>query len=228
MIEQQLTHSDLPVSSSEIYEMMGYGNQTVPEPEIEAETQKLLKQISAIARPSFLFFSINGQLDTMKETLTVEHITFHLGKIITRQLRKSESFVFFVATAGYDFERFQQTLRQENDPLKNYIADTIGSVIAEKTADCMELALEKYIASQEWKHTNRFSPGYCGWHVSEQHLLFSLFPSPHPCGIHLSDSSLMIPIKSVSGIIGTGSAVHKVDYTCGLCTYDACYRRKKK
>lgn len=38
----------------------------------------------------------------------------------------------------------------------------------------------------------------------------------------------MIPIKSVSGIIGTGSAVHKVDYTCGLCTYDACYRRKKK
>ena len=140
MIEQQLTLSDLPVSSSEIYEMMGYGNQTVPEPEIEAETQKLLKQISAIARPSFLFFSINGQLDTMKETLTVEHITFHLGKIITRQLRKSESFVFFVATAGYDFERFQQTLRQENDPLKNYIADTIGSVIAEKTADCMEQA----------------------------------------------------------------------------------------
>ena len=115
MIEQQLTLSDLPVSSSEIYEMMGYGNQTVPEPEIEAETQKLLKQISAIARPSFLFFSINGQLDTMKETLTVEHITFHLGKIITRQLRKSESFVFFVATAGYDFERFQQTLQQEND-----------------------------------------------------------------------------------------------------------------
>ena len=59
MIEQQLTLSDLPVSSSEIYEMMGYGNQTVPEPEIEAETQKLLKQISAIARPSFLFFSIS-------------------------------------------------------------------------------------------------------------------------------------------------------------------------
>ena len=52
MIEQQLTLSDLPVSSSEIYEMMGYGNQTVPEPEIEAETQKLLKQISVFYRYS--------------------------------------------------------------------------------------------------------------------------------------------------------------------------------
>ena len=123
----------------------------------------------------------------MKETLTVEHITFHLGKIITRQLRKSESFVFFVATAGYDFERFQQTLRQENDPLKNYIADTIGSVIAEKTADCMELALEKYIASQEWKHTNRFSPGYCGWHVSE-HIFFS--PYFHPLILVVSTSRI--------------------------------------
>ena len=54
MIEQQLTLSDLPVSSSEIYEMMGYGNQTVPEPEIEAETQKLLKQFPPL--PVRLFF----------------------------------------------------------------------------------------------------------------------------------------------------------------------------
>ena len=118
MIEQQLTLSDLPVSSSEIYEMMGYGNQTVPEPEIEAETQKLLKQISAIARPSFLFFSINGQLDTMKETLTVEHITFHLGKIITRQLRKSESFVFFCCYSRLRFRAVSTNISAGERSLK--------------------------------------------------------------------------------------------------------------
>ncbi|MCK7517168.1 MAG: hypothetical protein MZV64_05325 [Ignavibacteriales bacterium] len=36
------------------------------------------------------------------------------------------------------------------------------------------------------KTTNRFSPGYCGWHVSEQHNLFRLVPDNY-CGITLND-----------------------------------------
>ena len=98
------------------------------------------------------------------------------------------------ATAGTGFERFQHTLQQEGDMVKVYIADAIGSVIAEKTADCMEIALDEYIRDRGWRHTNRFSPGYCGWHVSEQKKLFPLFPSAEPCGIRLTDSSLMLPI----------------------------------
>ncbi len=112
--------------------------------------------------------------------------------------------------------------------VKIYIADAIGSIIAEKTADCMEIALDEYIRNRGWKHTNRFSPGYCGWHVSEQKKLFPLFPSAEPCGIRLTDSSLMLPIKSVSGVIGLGEDVRKLEYTCGLCTYDKCYRRKQR
>ena len=58
--------------------------------------------------------------------------------------------------------------------------------------------------------------------------LFPLFPSAEPCGIRLTDSSLMLPIKSVSGVIGLGDGVRKLEYTCGLCTYDKCYRRKQR
>ena len=58
-----------------------------------------------------------------------------------------------------------------------FIADALGSVIAEKTADVMERHLQESIEKLQWQHTNRFSPGYCGWHVSEQQLLFPLFDS---------------------------------------------------
>ena len=95
--------------------------------------------------------------------------------------------------------------------VKIYIADSLGSIIAEKTADCMEVALAEYIREKNWKHTNRYSPGYCGWHVSEQQKLFPLFPVAAPCGIRLTDSSLMVPIKSVSGVIGTGTNVRKLN-----------------
>ena len=152
---------------------------------------------------------------------------FSVGKTIARQLRGSEAFVFFAATAGTEFEVFQHTLQQEEDMVKIYIADSLGSIIAEKTADCMEVALAEYIREKNWKHTNRYSPGYCGWHVSEQQKLFPLFPIAAPCGIRLTDSSLMVPIKSVSGVIGTGTNVRKLEYTCGLCTYENCYRKRK-
>jgi hypothetical protein len=72
--------------------------------------------------------------------------------------------------------------------------------------------------------TNRFSPGYCGWNVKDQFTLFSFFPEKF-CGIELTDSALMVPVKSVSGIIGLGENVQKKAYPCDVCTMQNCYRR---
>lgn len=227
MLEKELSFTDLHIASSEIYEAMGYAD-AVPDEAVEEEVRVLLGRIEAVTRPRFCFFVSDGDLDEVKDTLSVGDTSFSIGKIITRQLRGSESFAFFAATAGSAFEMFQHALQQEGDMVKIYIADAIGSIIAEKTADCMEIALNEYIYDRGWKHTNRFSPGYCGWHVSEQKKLFPLFPLAEPCGIRLTESSLMLPIKSVSGVIGVGSCVRKLEYTCGLCTYNKCYRRKQR
>ena len=218
MLEKELSFADLPVPLSEIYEAMGYAD-AVPDEAVEKEVRGVLERVEAVTSPRFCFFISGGELDESKDSLSVGDTYFSIGKIITRQLRGSESF---------GFERLQHTLQQEGDMVKIYIADAIGSVIAEKTADCMEIALDEYIRDRGWRHTNRFSPGYCGWHVSEQKKLFPLFPSAEPCGIRLTDSSLMLPIKSVSGVIGLGDGVRKLEYTCGLCTYDKCYRRKRR
>ena len=147
------------------------------------------------------------------------------GHIILRQLRGSEAYAFFVCTAGVEFEAFQQQLKQQDDLVRVFIADALGSVIAERCADQMELHLQQSIDKLGWHHTNRFSPGYCGWHVSQQQLLFPLFRG-HTCGVSLIASSLMVPIKSVSGIIGIGRNVRHLDYTCGLCNLQQCiYKR---
>lgn len=227
MPKQELTYKDLHIPSSEIYEAMGYKDST-PDQMVMEETEDLLKCITPSLRPRFYFFITDGMLDTEKESLTIQDTTFSIGKTIARQLRGSEAFAFFAATSGNEFETFQHTLQQEDDMVKVYIADSLGSIIAEKAADCMETALATFIEEKGWKHTNRYSPGYCGWHVSEQQKLFSLFPVAAPCGIRLTDSSLMIPIKSVSGVIGIGSGVRKLEYTCGLCTYENCFRKRKR
>lgn len=188
----------------------------------------MIQRVQKILRPRFCFFITKATLDTSNDTLTTGTATMQIGKIISRQLRGSSAFVFFVATAGMEFEELQEQLKDEGDMVSIFIADAMGSVIAEKTADCMELVLQQTLDPAGMKRTNRFSPGYCGWHVSQQHLLFSHFPTPQPCGITLSDSSLMTPIKSVSGVIGIGTDVRYLDYTCGLCDYKDCYKRRRK
>ena len=110
--------------------------------------------------------------------------------------------------------------------MKTFIVDTIGSEIAEKAADSLEIELQKIVQQNDWKITNRYSPGYCDWQVSEQQKLFSLLPE-HFCGISLTESSLMIPIKSVSGIIGLGPDVKREEYQCSICDMKDCFRRRE-
>lgn len=225
MIQKELTLQQLGLTAGAVYEQMGYGKAS-PDPQTAAETEAMVSRIGEFLRARFCFFITDGCLDAEAARLSAMGRDFSVGKIITRQLRGSQRYLFFVATAGMEFEEFQHRLKEEGDMVRIFIADAIGSVIAELTADRMEEALEAFIGPSGWKHTNRFSPGYCGWHVSEQQMLFTLFPDGHPCGVSLTESSLMTPIKSVSGVIGIGENVRKLEYSCGLCDYKQCYKRK--
>jgi cobalamin-dependent methionine synthase I len=116
---------------------------------------------------------------------------------------------------------------KEGDLLTGYIYDVIGSEIADAAADLMQESLKEAMASEGRKITNRYSPGYCGWDVAEQHKLFQLMPDNY-CGIKLNTSALMDPEKSISGFIGIGEHVRYNQYTCGLCDMKDCIYRKVK
>jgi hypothetical protein len=212
--EKTLTYDELRINLADVYEQMGY-HEAEPDEATQQETLAIVDNVRRWLRPQFCFFVVR------------ELPAFDMGNIILRQLRGSEAYALFMCTAGEEFETFQKRLKTEGDMVRVFIADALGSVIAEKCADQMENSLQLSIDKLGWKHTNRFSPGYCGWHVSEQQKLFPLFDG-HTCGITLTESSLMVPIKSVSGIIGLGKEVRRLDYTCGLCTFEKCYKRKKK
>lgn len=227
MFTETLRYDDLRISRADIYEQMGYGGST-PDDDVLGEIESVIARTKDILRPRYCFFVSKGELDTGGNMLHAMGNSFNVGRIIGIQLRGSAAFAFFVATAGEEFEQFQQRLGKENDMVKVFIADSIGSVIAEKTADLMEESLQKCIGGYGWRHTNRFSPGYCGWHVSQQQMLFPMFGTERPCGVMLTESSLMMPIKSVSGVIGLGPEVRKLEYSCGLCDFKDCYKRNTR
>ena len=214
MTQKTLDFDALQITPVDIYEQMGYHGEE-PDEATRKEVRTVLEEASPWLRPQFCYLVIK------------ELPEFDMGKIIMRQLRGSEAYALFICTSGTEYEAYLQRLKDNGDMVRVFIADALGSVIAEHCADQMEICVQESIDKLGWRHTNRFSPGYCGWHVSQQQLLFPLFGG-RACGVSLTESSLMVPIKSVSGVIGLGEKVRKLEYTCGLCDFKQCYKRKLK
>lgn len=218
-----LDFDELEITFREVYDAMQYGD-SVPDRQSADEINSLLADIRQLLRPRFTYIIRKGTLADGILQLQ-DGTTFNVGRIIAHQLKASESFAFFICTAGREFMDYQERIKTEGDIFKIFAVDSIGSVIAEKCADVMEEYLQSELSLSNLHRTNRFSPGYCGWHVSEQQKLFPLFGS-ETVGVELTPSSLMVPIKSVSGVIGVGSNVSKKEYACKLCTMAQCFRRK--
>jgi len=166
-------------------------------------------------------------LDGLTKYLRIKSTCFNIKNIVFAQLRKTDTVAIFLCTAGAEIGIRSKKAMHERDFLKGYIYDVVGSEIVEAAADIMQEELAKSMHDCGMKITNRYSPGYCGWDVSEQHKLFDLIPENF-CGIQLNQSALMDPVKSISGIIGIGKNVKYNEYTCGMCEMvDCIYRRVK-
>lgn len=220
--------SELNLSGQRIENDLGYrqGDDSQLVTGLIEETLKEAAEFAGVKAEYRIYDEI--ELISEDKSLEINKVRFQIDKTIFRELKNSDSIAVFVCTAGEGTGMRSRKAMQDGDPLKGYILDVIGSEIVDSAADLMQNRLENAIKASGKKITNRYSPGYCGWHVSEQHKLFQLMPDNF-CGISLTHSALMNPVKSVSGIIGIGKDVKFNPYTCDLCGRQDCiYKRKVK
>jgi len=227
----QINHPDIHKTSiriapEDIFKLLG--NQQSP---MDAHTSGLVKQYIAtcleVSSPAGAIARVEAIESESPHKIAIPGTTFHSGKIIGKMLHHSESYALFLVTAGPEPEKLARKLLNEGNYLEGYIVDLVASSIVESAADYLEEQVRILAKEQGILITNRYSPGYCSWNVAEQQKLFSLFPDKC-CGISLSESSLMNPVKSASGIIGMGSHVAYRDYTCEICSMLNCQFRKTK
>jgi hypothetical protein len=153
--------------------------------------------------------------------------TFHLNRIVNAALGKSTEIAVFIGTCGKKVEALSKQLIKDGHLLEGLVADLIGSEIAEGIAEYIHKSIAHEMAERGVRVTNRYSPGYCNWPVSDQQQLFGLMGNNN-CQVHLTKTSLMVPIKSVSGIIGVGKEVENAGYTCDICEVGYCIYREKR
>lgn len=193
--------------------------------EIVDMINKLKKEALDICSPKLGIRLISGKkID--KEHLRIGGLEFKPSFIITKLLEKADFYVLMLATVGSELDSWIQKKRMDGDLMEAFIADGIGSALAEEIVSYGQSEVERLLGYWDLKVSNSYSPGYCDWNVQEQRQFFSLLPENF-CKVVLTESCLMLPIKSVSTLMGAGMSIEKKEYGCTICKNKNCYKRRK-
>jgi hypothetical protein len=126
--------------------------------------------------------------------------------------RHADHLALFAVTLGDAVNREIDRRFRADDFAVGGMLDSAASVAADTLAGALQRRyVDELIASGRLQASDgvmRYSPGYCGWHLSGQRRVFE-FLRPDRIGITLRDSYLMQPLKSVSGVmIGGRKRIH--------------------
>ena len=90
-----------------------------------------------------------------------------------------------------------------------------------KVGKALRTLAEREAGQRKWGIGPTLSPGHLtGWHLSDQINLCPML-SLDEIDVHLNEQGVLIPLKSVSGVIGIGPQYKskKVALVCRFCTY---------
>ena len=104
----------------------------------------------------------------------------------------------FAATLGAAVDRLIAR-KEALSPTELFIADAVASAYMEALADCVNNRLGKGQSCRP-----RFSPGFGGFGLSYQQPLIDFLNAQKLLGIKLTESRMMLPMKSVTAVIGIG------------------------
>ena len=215
----------LEFDKSELYALLGYNNH-IPSQDILDMVDELLSSLLNACVPHCGYKICKGQpIDKLH--VEVDDILLNTGKVITHAMKDAQYIAVFTATLGEGFDKWLQELRLEDNILHDYLANAIGSVLVEGVVAQLMQDLEFNVQNEGFSISNNYSPGYCDWILEEQKKIFNILSS-QDIRIRLTDSCMMVPVKSVSGIVAIGEKVKKRPYKCSICKMENCIKNTKK
>lgn len=148
---------------------------------------------------------------------------------------KASCLALYIVTLGHDVDRALDQFTGAGEVTAAYMFDIIASEAAEAAADMLQAhhktKLQNRNTIAQGAKTLRYSPGYCGWHISAQREIFKHL-RPEEIGITLNARMSMQPLKSSSGVMVTGPGrLHRFRSNfsfCSACRTHNCRDRIKQ
>jgi hypothetical protein len=212
------------VTTEQVFCGIGYAPGSEPAPRVAGLVSDHIDAAQQLVKPSYSYLVSRVEL-VYGSSVLLDNGTVFNSEIVAHALKKADDVIVFALTIGNELEDEAARLAREGLILQATTLETIGSLYTEHLADWLETRIGDL--AHVWGRTasRRFSPGHCDWDVSQQKQVFRLLRDDC-AGIRLTDSCLMIPRKSISGIIGIGDS-DITDYNpCTTCDKQDCVGRR--
>lgn len=186
---------------------------------------RLLATLLRLLRPRGVY-RIDGVAGLEPQRIVLASGATYAGRVAS-YLRHSEFIATFVVTIGSAVERLSRGWLRAGRVIAGTIADAIASEAAEATAQRLRAEVRSWAQGRGMDVTPAYSPGYCGMNLRQQEVLFAALPA-RAINVRLTRSCLMLPLKSVSGLIGIGppGRIRPDRHACSGCDHPNCAQRR--
>ena len=157
----------------------------------------------------------------------IEDSTIFKSQVIAQLLEHCNQVAILLVTIGKYLEETASKLARDGLMLQATVLDAIGSNAVEQVADAVQGKINEVAQTKGFYISRRFSPGYCDWNIGQQRMIFRDLTG-NTVGVRLTRECLMIPQKSISGIIGIGPSKNNVENynPCKFCNKEDCPGRR--
>jgi hypothetical protein len=179
--------------------------------------RRLIAEAETIARPKAL--STVGYIDSKADDAVAVNGVTLTSRVLRVNLEGAQRVFVYVATCGTELEAWG---RGKDDIMESFWADGIMLQAVRSAGTALTAFLEAAYRPGRLAHMN---PGSLqDWPLREQRPLFSLAGDVEErIGVRLTDSYLMVPAKSVSGLYFPTEETFE---SCQLCGREVCPNRR--
>jgi hypothetical protein len=203
------------VDSSELFRRL----RLEPEGECAAEVLQMAEQAAGVARPKVLYdvAFVEGRSG---DEIDIAGVRFR-SRVLSANLDKVERVFPYIATCGIELDRLAV---DPGDFVGEFCRDTLKAMALEAAMDWIAKHVKTSYALKRMAGMHPGSGDAEVWPIEQQRELFSLFGDVESMiGVRLTDSFLMLPNKSVSGVF---YPTEEDFVTCQLCHRTNCPNRQ--
>lgn len=219
-----------PSVRAEALRLLGVSGE--PQAELSAEMENCYAELLRHSSPRTVYKIFDIKADDDAVEITPE-LRLH-GAALAELCRESRRAALLAATLGSGVDRLI-TRTQAESISRAMILDACASAEIERLCDETEPAImaeasrtaPAAVKGEIWL-TMRFSPGYSGVEAAESAKIIMALDAGRAIGLSLTHSGMLVPIKSVTAIIGIADRPQKRYRSCAACAAaGACPYRKR-
>lgn len=174
-------------------------------------------EAEGLIRPAFAYelhpvAAADGQRIALAEGTAIE------GRMLVTRLRAARSLAVLVGTIGEALEHRSGEWQAAGDPFRAWVLDAIGNAALDALSREMCRTVTALAAAEGLAASGPLAPGVHGIPLENQRELLRLAGAAR-IGVGLSSALMMLPVKSISMVIGVGEHQESWDkaQACDWC-----------